>query len=75
MLTLKDLSADKELDRKAMTEVQGGNNGAVLGGQTFTDNSVLDLFSPNVVVKADTVIQLDADFLANVLSPAAVNLS
>ena len=24
MLTLKDLSADKELDRKALTEVRGG---------------------------------------------------
>lgn len=74
-LMLNDLEASRELDQKSLATIRGGDNGAVVGGQTFTDYSVIDLFSPNIVVKADTVLQFDDDFLVNVLSPAAVNLS
>ena len=37
MLTLKDLSASKELDRKALTEVRGGSvfNTALQSGGSF----------------------------------------
>ena len=70
-LLLKDLDAAQELDRTAQAEICGGDNGAIVGGQEFNDFSVIDLFSPNIVVKADTVLQLDNVISANILSPLA----
>jgi hypothetical protein len=70
-LMLKDLEASQELDRRALAEIRGGDNGAVVGGQEFNDYSVIDIFSPNIVVKADTVLQLDNAINANILSPLA----
>ena len=75
MLTLKDLSADKELDRKAMTEVQGGSNFAYIGGQHVSDGDGIAIGSPNTVVKGDVIFQDDRDTLLNVLSPFAANLA
>ncbi|MGB5277601.1 MAG: hypothetical protein WBO73_11325 [Gammaproteobacteria bacterium] len=75
MLTLKDLSADKELDRKAMTEVQGGSNYAYIGGQVVNDGDGIAIGSPNTVVKQDVIYQDDGDTLLNVLSPFAQNFA
>jgi hypothetical protein len=43
MLTLKDLSADKELDREALTEVRGGsvNSTNVQNGVAFGEGGFL----------------------------------
>ena len=60
MLTIKDLSASLELDRKAMTEVRGGGDvfstnaqgssqGAV-GGLVAVNESTQNLFSANSAV-------------------------
>ncbi|MGB5679560.1 MAG: hypothetical protein WBN36_17425 [Gammaproteobacteria bacterium] len=73
MLTLKDLSADKELDRKAMTEVQGGSNFAYIGEQIVHDGDGIAIGSPNTVIKADAIVQNDNDLGLNVLSPFGQN--
>ncbi|MGB5602481.1 MAG: hypothetical protein WBO16_10680 [Gammaproteobacteria bacterium] len=73
MLTLKDLSADKELDRKAMTEVLGGSNFAYIGGQYVGDGDGVSIGGPNTVIKADAIVQNDNDLSLNVLSPFGQN--
>lgn len=73
MMILKDLSVDKELDRKAMTDVQGGSNYAFIGGQYVGDGDGISIASPNTVVKSDLVFQDDGDTMLNVLSPLGFN--
>ena len=65
MLTIKDLSSSKELDRDALNHVRGGSNYAYQGDQIV----------PVIVTKADTITQNDNDTLLNVLSPLANNWS
>ncbi len=69
MLTVKDLSASKELDNKALTEVRGGSNFAAIGGQFVAQGGGIAIGSPNVAAKADVVAQVDNDVILNVLSP------
>ena len=75
MLTLKDLSADKALDRKAMTEVQGGSNFSYIGGQAVVDGGGIDIGSPSTIIKADSNVQYDNDLGLNVLSPFGYNVA
>ena len=71
MTTIKDLSVCKELDSKAVAEVRGGSNYSFVGGQFVTQGGGVAIGSPNIAVKADTVVQNDNDTLLNVLSPFA----
>ena len=60
MLTIKDLSASLELDRKAMTEVRGGgdvfstnvqgSSQSAVGGLVAVNESTQNLFSANSAV-------------------------
>ena len=60
MLTIKDLSASLELDRKAMTEVRGGgdvfstnvqgSSQSAVGGLVAVNDSTQNLFSANSAV-------------------------
>ena len=57
MMTIKDLSTSKELDRKAMTEVRGGGDvfstnaqgstQSAVGGLVAVNESTQNLFSEN----------------------------
>lgn len=61
MLTLKDLSADKELDRKALAEVRGGsvfNNNA----QGATSTGIGGLVGVSEVTQGQSVININNDF-------------
>lgn len=73
MLTIKDLSASTELDRKALTEMRGGSNFAIIGGQHVHDGDGISIGSPSAVIKADAIVQGDQDVLLNVLSPLSSN--
>jgi hypothetical protein len=75
MLTIKDLSSSKELDRDALSQVRGGSNHAHQGGQVVGVGGGFSFASPVVVTKADTITQNDNDTLLNVLSPLASNWS
>ena len=60
MMTIKDLSVSKELDRKAMTEVRGGgdvfstnvqgSSQSAVGGLVAVNESTQTLFSENSAV-------------------------
>ena len=60
MMTIKDLSTSKELDRKAMTEVRGGgdvfstnaqgSSQSAVGGLVAVNDSTQNLFSANSAV-------------------------
>lgn len=69
MLTIKDLSASKELDNKALTEVRGGSNFGFIGPQVVAQGGG----GPKIAVKADTLTQIDSDLYLNVLSPGGLN--
>ena len=75
MLTIKDLSSSKELDRDALNHVRGGSNYAYQGDQIVGAGAGFSFASPVIVTKADTITQIDTDTLLNVLSPGALNLS
>jgi hypothetical protein len=68
-LVINDLKPSEELDFEAMSLIRGGSNTGIIGGQEVADSGVLSMFSPTIVVKADTLLQFDADTLVNVLSP------
>jgi hypothetical protein len=74
MLTLKDLSASKELDRKALTEVRGGSvyNTSV---QTASSSAagglvgVSDVKQGQFVFNSDNDVYLSEDYAFNIGSP------
>ena len=74
-LVITDLKPSEELDHEAMALIRGGSNTGIIGGQEVADTGVLSMFSPTIVVKADTLLQLDTDTLLNVLSPIASNMA
>jgi len=68
MLTIKDISASKELDRAAMTEVRGGDATILstnaqssyqsgLGGLVNVNDSTQNLLSSNVALDNDVVVK------------------
>jgi len=61
MLTLKDLSADKELDRKAMTAIAGGSvyNTSVQGASSFAAGGLVGI---SEVSQGQFVANTDNDF-------------
>jgi hypothetical protein len=73
MLTIKDLSSSKELDRDALNHVRGGSNFAYQGDQVVGVGGDVSFGSPVNVIKADVINQNDNDVLLNVLSPYASN--
>jgi hypothetical protein len=73
MLTIKDLSSSKELDRDALTHVRGGSNFAAQGGQAVAVGGGFSFANPVNVIKADVITQNDNDVLLNVLSPLGLN--
>jgi len=75
MLTIKDLSSSKELDRDALTHVRGGSNFAYQGGQVVGVGGGFSFASPVNVTKADTINQIDNDTVLNVLSPLAFGVA
>jgi len=75
MLTIKDLSSSKELDRDALSHVRGGSNFAYQGDQVVGVGGGFSFASPVIVTKADTITQVENDTLLNVLSPSALALS
>ena len=61
MLTLKDLSADKELDRKALSEVRGGSvyNYNAQGAASFGAGGLVGV---SEVTQGQSVFNTDNDF-------------
>ena len=61
MLTLKDLSADKELDRKAMTAVSGGSvyNATVQGASSSAAGGLVGI---SEVTQSQYVVNTDNDY-------------
>ena len=61
MLTLKDLSADKELDRKALAEVRGGSvyNYNAQGASSFGAGGLVGV---SEVTQGQSVFNTDNDF-------------
>ena len=61
MLTLKDLSADKELDRKALTEVRGGSvyNASAQGASSSAFGGLVGVSEVN---QGQWVVNTDNDY-------------
>ena len=75
MLTLKDLSASKELDRKALAEVRGGSifNTTVQGATSTGVGGLVGISDVNQlqsVVNYDSDTYLSEDYAFNIASPA-----
>jgi len=74
MLTLKDLSASKEMDRNALTEVRGGsiyNNTAQVATSTGAGGlvGISDVDQLQSVVNSDSDFRLSEDYAFNIASP------
>ena len=74
MLTLKDLSANKELDRKALAEVRGGSiyNTTVQGASSTGVGGLVgisDVDQFQSVVNNDSDFHLSKDYAFNIASP------
>jgi hypothetical protein len=66
MLTIKDLSAAKALDRKEMAAVSGGNNKTTIGDfNQYADQSGKRNVNTNVGVFAPVVSNLDVSNVGN----------
>ena len=74
MLTVKDLSVSKEMDRQALTEVRGGSNYSIVNGQFVAQGGGIAIGSPNLAIKADVVTQNDNDANLILLSPLSAIL-
>ena len=77
MLTLKDLSASKELDREALAEVHGGSiyNTNVQGASSTGVGGLVgisDVDQLQSVVNYDSDAYLSEDYAFNIASPFAV---
>lgn len=70
MLTLKDLSASKELDREALAGVYGGTN-TIIQTQAVGQSAVGGLVGANssVANQVASITDWDYDQAINVLSP------
>ena len=81
MLTLKDLSADKELDRKALNEVRGGSANTVtnlaevhsVGTGGFVGNSQVTVNQFGFI--SDNDLNWSEEYGINIGSPAAFALT
>jgi hypothetical protein len=63
MLTIKDLSASKELDRTAMTEVRGGDANVISTNlQGSTQNAVGGLVGVNESFQSQSVFNSAVDY-------------
>jgi len=74
MLTLKDLSADKELDRKAMTAIAGGSvyNTSVQTASSSASGGLVGISQVNqgqFVFNSDNDIDLSEHYAINIASP------
>ena len=83
-LMIKDLALDKQLDRKSMSAVRGGNNFAAVGsflqntaqGGGFASPSTnVGVFAPVVTQTGDTNVKVDMANLTNVLGTMNTSLS
>ena len=73
MLTIKDLSASKELDRAAMTTVRGGFGvGDVLN--SLNDYRIDSDFYVDASTKYDVTNQLNLGSITNVAGPGSVSI-
>ena len=63
MLTIKDLSASKELDRAAMTEVRGGDANIIsTNGQASAQNALGGLVAVNESAQSQNVFNSAVDY-------------
>ena len=63
MLTIKDLSASKELDRTAMTEVRGGDANIIsTNGQASAQNALGGLVAVNESAQSQNVFNSAVDY-------------
>ena len=77
MLTLKDLSASKELDRKALIEVRGGSiyNTTVQGASSVGSGGLVgisDVDQYQFVSNFDSDYSHSQDYAFNIASPGGV---
>ena len=75
MLTLKDLSANKELDRKALTEIRGGSvyNTAVQGASSTGVGGLVGISEVSqcqFITNLDNDFSYSEDYAFNIASPA-----
>jgi len=78
MLTIKDLSADKEMDRKALIEVRGGSANTVtnladvhsVGTGGFVGNSQVTVNQFGFI--SDNDFDLSEEYAFNIGSPSAI---
>jgi hypothetical protein len=80
MLTLKDLSADKELDRKALTEVRGGSvyNTSIQGASSSATGGLVGYSSVSqgqFIYNSDNDISLSQEYAFNIGSPFGVAIA
>jgi hypothetical protein len=80
MLTLKDLSADKELDRKALSEVRGGSvfNTTVQGASSSATGGLVGVSEVNqgqFVFNSDNDVYLHEGYAFNIGSPFGLALA